>query len=77
MPAESAPAAKQQVIDSLSSVFTVNPELVAGVLVFMTMIDDSVLVMHTCCCLKHAGTVAESGLNQAAQVVGWDCPRER
>jgi len=77
VPAEHVPDARSQVIDSLSTVFTVNPELVAGVLVFMTMIDGSVLVMHTCCCLKHAGTVAESGLNQAASVMGWDCPRER
>lgn len=77
MPAEHAPAARQQVIDSLSTVFTVNPELVAGVVVFMTMIDGSVLVLHTCCCLKHAETVAQSGLHQAAEVMGWDCPRER
>jgi len=74
---EHKPDAKQQVIDSLSSVFTVNPELVAGVVVFMTMIDGSVLVLHSCCCLKHARMVAEQGVQDAAQVAGWDCPRER
>jgi len=77
VPVENKPDAKQQVIDSLASVFAVNPELVAGVVVFVTMIDNSVLVLHTCCCLTHAATVAESGLNQAAEVMGWDCPRKR
>lgn len=75
--AEAKPEARQQVIDALSSVVAVNPELVAGVLVFITMIDSSTLVLHTCCCLTHASVVAEAGLNQAAQVTGWDCPRER
>jgi hypothetical protein len=73
---EYAPAARQQVIDSLSSVVVVNPQLVAGVVVFVAMVDGSVLVLHTCCCLKHAHSVAQDGISQAARVAGWHCPRE-
>lgn len=71
------PGARQQVVEALSSVVVVNPELVAGVVVFVTMIDNSTIVLHSCCCLTHASVVTEAGLNQAAEVMGWDCPRQR
>lgn len=77
MGAELKPGARQAVVDALSSVVSVNPELVAGVVVFVTMIDNSVIVLHSCCCLTHASVVTEAGLQQAGEVMGWDCPRQR
>jgi hypothetical protein len=75
MPVERKPEARQQVIDALAPVLTVNPDLVAGVVLFVGMIDGSVLVLHTVCCLTHASLVCDEGLNQAAEVTGWGCPR--
>lgn len=75
--AEFMPEGKAKVIDALSSVFSINPDLVAGVVVFVAMIDNSVLVMHTSCCLTHAQAVAEIGCEQAAARIGWRCPRQR
>lgn len=63
-------------IDALAGVVSVNPDLVAGVVVFVTMIDGSVLTLYTTCCARHAATVAEVGLNQAAAMTSWDCPRQ-
>lgn len=76
MGVEHKPNARTKVIEALSELVAVNPDLVAGVVVFTTMIDGSVLTLYTCCCARHAAAVAEVGLNQAAEATGWQCPRE-
>jgi hypothetical protein len=73
---EHEPELKRQVIDAMASVVAVNPDLVLGVVAFVAMIDGSVLMLHTCCCVKHASATAGIGLKQAAEVTGWHCPRE-
>lgn len=76
MPHEFKAQARTQVLEALSGVVAINPELAAGVVMFITMIDGSVLTLFTCCCPVHASVVCEVGLSQAMREVGENCPRQ-